>query len=870
MTRGVINLLYKKGDRDEMRNWRPISLLNFSYKLLAKSLANRLTPYLPALVGLDQGAFVRGRSIFEKLATAIEAMKVIEEQNLDVVMLMLDLEKAYDRVNWSLVLTTLRAMHFGDRFCSMVKALYFGATAVVQVNGHHLEEMTLTRSLRQGCPLAPLLFVLQMEMLLSDIRRHPLLKGLRLRSGKECRVKTLADDLLAFSVNNKISLEALKKCLARYAELSEAAVNWNKSIFFLSSSYTLKVEYGMRRIPAEEAERYLGVQLALGNCSASQSGILQEKVTERIRKWGKAKHLSLVGRVLAVTVSAFSILWYVARLRKLEKAGQIHHANVSMQFGQVRGACYSRVVPSMIVSDPHVIYFSPQAADLIDLDLAEFERPEFALLFSGAAQLPGSSPYAQCYGGHQFGVWAGQLGDGRAITLGEVVNSAGERWELQLKGAGKTPYSRFADGMAVLRSSIREFVCSEAMFHLGVPTTRALSLVATGEGVFRDMFYDGNVRREPGAVVCRMAPSFVRFGTFQIHAARGGEDNILVQRIADYVIKYHFPQLEKKGASTASSSSSSCKEGAENGASAEIHDASSSDESGKTYNKYAALLVEVAERTAKMVAKWQAVGFTHGVLNTDNMSILGLTIDYGPFGFLEAFDPKYTPNTTDLPGRRYCFQNQPDICLWNIVQFVNALLSAELLTTKEAEEGVARYAETFLQDYGLIMAQKLGIKQYDKQMVSDLLALMAADKVDFTNFFRALGKVKVSAEPGESGDGTDILSPLEPVLGKELNEERQGKWKEWMHRYRSQLIEDGIPDEERRAMMNAVNPCYIPRNYLLQVAIEDAEKGEYDELNQLMDVLRQPYEEQQGREKYAEPAPAWANKRGVCMLSCSS
>nr|GMD61807.1 UPF0061 protein azo1574 [Ipomoea batatas] len=254
-------------------------------------------------------------------------------------------------------------------------------------------------------------------------------------------------------------------------------------------------------------------------------------------------------------------------------------------------------------------------------------------------------PYAQNYGGHQFGMWAGQLGDGRAITLGEVLNSKSERWELQLKGAGKTPYSRFADGLAVLRSSIREFLCSEAMHSLGIPTTRALCLVTTGKYVTRDMFYDGNPKDEPGAIVCRVAQSFLRFGSYQLHASRGKKDLDIVRTLADYTIRYHYPHLENM------------------------------------------------KRTASMIAGWQGVGFTHGVMNTDNMSVLGLTIDYGPFGFLDAFDPSYTPNTTDLPGRRYCFANQPDIGLWNVAQFTSTLSTAELINDKEANYAMERCFE---------------------------------------------------------------------------------------------------------------------------------------------------------------------------------
>lgn len=343
---------------------------------------------------------------------------------------------------------------------------------------------------------------------------------------------------------------------------------------------------------------------------------------------------------------------------------------------QVLHACYTKVSPSVEVDNPQLVAWSESVAESLELDPAEFERPDFPLIFTGASPFFGSLPYAQCYGGHQFGTWAGQLGDGRAIMLGEIVNSKKERWELQLKGAGKTPYSRFADGLAVLRSSIREFLCSEAMHSLGIPTTRALCLVTTGKFVVRDMFYDGNPKEEPGAIVCRVAPSFLRFGSYQIHASRGKEDLDIVRLLADYAIKHHFPHIDNMNKSESLSFNTGFDDQS-------VVDLSS--------NKYAAWAVEVAERTASLVAGWQGVGFTHGVLNTDNMSILGLTIDYGPFGFLDAFDPSYTPNTTDLPGRRYCFANQPDIGLWNIAQFAATLQAAKLLKDNEANYVMERY-----------------------------------------------------------------------------------------------------------------------------------------------------------------------------------
>ncbi|KZV44359.1 selenoprotein O [Dorcoceras hygrometricum] len=505
---------------------------------------------------------------------------------------------------------------------------------------------------------------------------------------------------------------------------------------------------------------------------------------------------------------------------------------------QVFHSCYSKVSPSAEVENPQLVAWSDSVAELLDLDPKEFERPDFAQKFSGASALDGAMPYAQCYGGHQFGTWAGQLGDGRAITLGEILNSRSQRWELQLKGAGRTPYSRFADGLAVLRSSIREFLCSEAMHSLGIPTTRALCIVTTGKYVSRDMFYDGNPKDEPGAIVCRVAGSFLRFGSYQIHASRGEEDIGLVRTLADFAIRYHFPHLENL--SKSDSLSFSTGEGDDS-----VVDLTS--------NKYAAWAVEVAERTASLVSQWQGVGFTHGVLNTDNMSVLGLTIDYGPFGFLDAFDPSYTPNTTDLPGRRYCFANQPDIGLWNIAQFVTTLSAAELINDKEANYAMERYGTKFMDDYQSIMTRKLGLQKYNKQLIGELLKNMAVDKVDYTNFFRLLSNIKADPNTPEE----ELLLPLKAVL-LDIGKERKDAWTSWLKSYILELSTSTIPDGKRKNLMDAVNPKYILRNYLCQSAIDAAEQGDFDEIRRLLKVMERPYDEQPGMEKYARLPPAWA------------
>ncbi|XP_010419868.1 PREDICTED: uncharacterized protein LOC104705550 [Camelina sativa] len=517
---------------------------------------------------------------------------------------------------------------------------------------------------------------------------------------------------------------------------------------------------------------------------------------------------------------------------------------------EVLHACYSKVSPSVEVDDPQLVAWSDSVAELLDLDPKEFERPDFPLMLSGAKPLPGAMPYAQCYGGHQFGMWAGQLGDGRALTLGEVLNSKDERWELQLKGAGRTPYSRFADGLAVLRSSIREFLCSESMHCLGIPTTRALCLLTTGQDVTRDMFYDGNPKEEPGAIVCRVSQSFLRFGSYQIHASRGKEDLDIVRKLADYAIRHHFPHIE----SMDRSDSLSFKTGDEDDSVVDL-----------TSNKYAAWIVEIAERTATLVARWQGVGFTHGVLNTDNMSILGQTIDYGPFGFLDAFDPSYTPNTTDLPGRRYCFANQPDIGLWNIAQFSKTLAVAQLINQKEANYAMERYGDKFMDEYQAIMSKKLGLSKYNKEVISKLLNNMSVDKVDYTNFFRLLANVKANPNTPEN----ELLKPLKAVL-LDIGKERKEAWIKWMRSYIQEVGGSEVSDEERKARMDSVNPKYILRNYLCQSAIDAAEQGDFSEVINLIRLMKRPYEEQPGMEKYARLPPAWAYRPGVCMLSCSS
>jgi uncharacterized protein YdiU (UPF0061 family) len=500
---------------------------------------------------------------------------------------------------------------------------------------------------------------------------------------------------------------------------------------------------------------------------------------------------------------------------------------------QVMGACYSRVAPTR-VAQPRLVAVAREVAAMLGMSEDDVAADAFVDVLAGNRLATGMTGYSACYGGHQFGSWAGQLGDGRAISLGEVVGPSGARWELQLKGAGRTPYSRTADGRAVMRSSVREFLCSEAMHHLGVPTTRALSLVATGETVVRDILYDGNPRAEPGAIVCRVAPSFIRFGNFEIFAARGELD--VLARLADYTVKTHFPQLGPP--------------------------------SKEVYGRWFA---EVCRRTAELMVHWMRVGFVHGVMNTDNMSILGLTIDYGPYGWLEGYDPGWTPNITDASGRRYRFGAQPRVALWNLVQLANALMP---LTEDAAllEAGLAHYAETFAQGHLSALAAKLGLAQPDEALFDELFRVLGLVETDMTLFFRGLAGLSAARAPGELSDD-QLLTPIAEAYYSPgaLEAAPRAAIGAWLRDYLERVRAEGVTDADRRARMNAVNPRYVLRNYLAQLAIDDAEKGEPRKVRELLEVLRRPYEEQPGCEAFAQKRPEWARDRAGCsMLSCSS
>lgn len=504
--------------------------------------------------------------------------------------------------------------------------------------------------------------------------------------------------------------------------------------------------------------------------------------------------------------------------------------NLGNESREVKNACFSFVKPNR-PSSPSLLHVSQSMLSNLGLSEEDSKSKQFTDIFSGASILEGTKPYAMCYGGHQFGHWAGQLGDGRATNLMEVVHE-GQRWALQLKGAGRTPYSRGADGFAVLRSSIREHLCSEAMFHLGVPTTRSLSLMLSGDQVLRDVMYDGHPAYEQGAIVCRVAPSFIRFGNFQIFASRKDYKNLKI--LADYTIKYLFPEIKSTG-----------KEA------------------------YIEFFREVANRTLKMIIEWQRVGFVHGVMNTDNMSILGLTIDYGPYGWLENYDPSWTPNTTDRTNRRYRFGNQPSVALWNLFQLANALHPIiEEATPLEAilESYKADFSELFI---GMTRS-KLGLNKIihaDVELIDELVNAFALSETDMTIFYRQLSSILKSDGKVKAFEKiTEAFYDLEAI-----ESEHKDQWLNWLEKYLERLQDESLSDGERQVKMDLVNPKYVLRNYMAQLAIDAAEKKDYNLINELYELLQKPYGEQAAMEKWYAKRPDWArDKIGCSMLSCSS
>ncbi|HFB99601.1 MAG TPA: YdiU family protein [Phaeodactylibacter sp.] len=500
---------------------------------------------------------------------------------------------------------------------------------------------------------------------------------------------------------------------------------------------------------------------------------------------------------------------------------------------QVFEAAFSYATPRQPTA-PKLVHASIETAEMIGLTPEDIQSEEFLNIFSGNKILDKTTPYAMCYGGHQFGSWAGQLGDGRAINLAEVVHN-GNRYTLQLKGAGATPYSRTADGFAVLRSSIREHLCSEAMYHLGVPTTRSLSLILTGDQVMRDVLYNGNPAYEKGAVVCRVAPNFIRFGNFQIFAARKDTKNL--KKLADYTMRHFFPKIEKG-----------------------------------TKKGYADFFSEVAQRTLRMVLDWKRVGFVHGVMNTDNMSILGLTIDYGPYGWLEGYDHGWTPNTTDRAEKRYRFGSQIEIAFWNLIQLANALFPL-IESPAPLEEAL----EKFKTDYHVLhldmMKSKLGLEKNsatDHLLIDHLEKNLHLSETDMTIFFRNLGNFKTDTKIDSNGHFLDVVSDAF-YFPKEIKGKILPAWIDWFEKYKDRLSLEDKNNEERKSWMSKINPKYVLRNYMAQLAIDAADKDDYSLIDELYILLKNPYDEQPDQEKWFAKRPEWArDKIGCSMLSCSS
>lgn len=451
------------------------------------------------------------------------------------------------------------------------------------------------------------------------------------------------------------------------------------------------------------------------------------------------------------------------------------------------------LTPPTPVAAPKLLAWSKDVAAMLEM----VPTNDVIQTLAGNQLLPGMKPIATRYGGHQFGHWAGQLGDGRAILLGEKNGL-----EIQLKGAGVTPYSRRGDGRAVLRSSVREYLCSEATHFLGIPTTRALSLVGTGEGVLRDMFYDGNSAMEPGAIVTRVAPSFIRFGHFQIHTANN--EIAELNKLIDYTLSF-YP--------------------------------------GHTLESF---FQELCERTAKLMVEWMRVGFVHGVMNTDNMSILGLTIDYGPYGWLDVYDPNWTPNTTDNQHRRYRFSQQPGIALWNLNRLAEALSPVSSNLTKSLEG----FREVFLSEWEKMMSAKLGLTTFKAELVMQLDSLLQMQETDMTLFYRELADCTEKGVP-------------QNCFYQELQSETRRVLEKWVSEWRS-----FSPDS---ALMNRTNPIFLVRNYLAQEAIDDLTKGDDRKLKALELALRTPYELNPQTQLFIGKRPEWArSKAGCSALSCSS
>lgn len=459
------------------------------------------------------------------------------------------------------------------------------------------------------------------------------------------------------------------------------------------------------------------------------------------------------------------------------------------------GEGYFTHLPAEKIGAPKLIHANAGAAALIDLDPALFADPHFVAVMAGHQALDGFDSLAMVYSGHQFGSWAGQLGDGRALLIGQTRNGRGELWDIQLKGAGRTPYSRFADGRAVMRSTIREYLCSEAMAALGIPTSRALSIVATGEMVLRE-------EPEPGAILTRLAPSHVRFGNFEHFFHRGDGDRL--RRLADHVMAEYFPHIAS--------------------------------------GDYARWFDEVVRRTAHMIAQWQAVGFAHGVMNTDNMSILGLTLDYGPYGFMEAYDPGFVCNHSDEQGR-YSFINQPAIGRWNLRILAQCL--SKMIERDALLESLTGYEDYYSDRYGALMRAKLGLTRIDDgddRLIGDLLTLMTKSRADYTLSFRRLTR--------DDGDWLGLFGDYQAAA------------KAWLARYRARTKGEDLSGLDR------INPKYVLRNWVAETAIRAVQdQNDVATLDRIFRLLQDPFAEHDDDAAFAAPPPP--QLRDICV-SCSS
>ena len=495
---------------------------------------------------------------------------------------------------------------------------------------------------------------------------------------------------------------------------------------------------------------------------------------------------------------------------------------------QVKHAALSFVQPTPVLN-PKLVLWSDETAAILGLPEDLKNDVDFINVLAGNAVGKNSMPYASVYGGHQFGHWAGQLGDGRAINLGELPSN-GNLHSLQLKGAGPTPYSRHADGRAVLRSSIREFLCSEAMYHLGIATTRALSLISTDSHVVRDMFYDGNPQSEHCAIVCRVSESFLRFGHFELPAAR--EDAVLLRQLADYAIEQYFPEIDRKNAEC-----------------------------------YSHFFQCICQSTAKLMAQWMSVGFVHGVMNTDNMSLLGESIDYGPYGWLEKYDLQWTPNTTDAEGKRYCYGNQPAIAQWNLARLGNALFPL-INNVEPLQKSLTGYNQAFHQHWNQLLAAKLGVDdavlQANPVFYQQLVHVLSAIEMDFNLFFDALTRIVQ-----RNADITSQESICALLACSYLPNPSSAELSVWLECYKSLLEQSSF--SQRAEKMRAANPVFILRNHLVQDVIDAAEQGDYQSLNDIFTRLKTPYQDNENDARWVKKCPPESmNRAGCSMLSCSS